>query len=195
MLLAIEGPKGVGKTTVVTALREHLGADGRNRVLLTKEPTGQFDLTQEARLPGIRLARAIAADRALHVTEVIIPALESGKAVICDRYILSSLVFHSTDGVPAEMIWHLNEAFPLPDVNLLLMATPTIISNRREARQAPTRLESVNTPAGELDEYARYGHAMQLKGSKLQILPNETPEQLLVVLDWITCTMRKNLFI
>lgn len=191
VLLALEGPKGVGKTTVMTALRDRLGGAARQRVVITKEPTSKFDLAQEARLSGAALAAAIAADRALHVAEVIRPALEAGKMVICDRYILSSLVFHGMDGVPPEIIWHLNETFPRPDVNLVLTAPAAVISSRRDARPAPTRLETASDPAAEQDEYIRFGQAMQQNGSALRVLSNETPEQLIRVLEWIMRTIIK----
>jgi dTMP kinase len=192
ILVGLEGPKGVGKTTVMTALRERL-RDTEVQVVLTKEPTGKFDLTQETCLSGPELARAIAADRALHVAEVIVPALEAGTAVICDRYILSSLVFHSIDGVPPEEIWRLNATFPLPDVNLVLTASETIIRNRRDARLMPTRLEWASPPMTEQEEYARFGKIMQQRGSKLHVLSNETPEELTRVLEWITCTIQQGI--
>src|SRR5215472_9330563 len=99
--VAIEGPKGVGKTALCTALATSLGLEDHDRVLITKEPTPAFDLANEQILRGIDLATAIAADRQAHVATVITPALAEGKMVICDRYILSSYVFHTIDGVPA----------------------------------------------------------------------------------------------
>lgn len=191
MLLALEGPKGVGKTTVVRGLRERLGETDR-RVVLTKEPTDKFDLAQEGHLSGAELARAIAADRANHVVDVITPALAAGNIVICDRYILSSLVFHSIDEVDPEEIWRLNETFPPPNINLVLTASAAIICSRRGTRQTKTRLESMSTPTAEQNEYIRFGKVMQISGSKLQVLPNETPEQLTGVLTWIMRTINRS---
>jgi dTMP kinase len=167
MLIAIEGPKAVGKTTICGALGRRLAGDNlRNHVVLTKEPTAGFNLAQETRISGFDLARAIADDRAIHLREVITPALGSGKVVICDRYILSSLVFHGADGVPAERIWRLNQDFPLPDLNLLVTADADVLLARRAAREAPTRLEAARHPADELADYARYAEAMQIRGVK-----------------------------
>ena len=189
--LALEGPKGAGKTTVVNSLRQRFSDTQQHQVVLTKEPTAKFDLDQEAHLLGADLALAIAEDRAVHVEQVIEPALESGTSVICDRYILSSLVFHSMDGVPVEEIWRLNQAFPLPDANLVLAASASIMSSRRSARPSSTRLETARTPEAEYEAYVHFGQAMQCRGSALKILPNETPAHLEQVLNWIMRTIQE----
>ncbi|TDD75062.1 dTMP kinase [Actinomadura rubrisoli] len=106
-LIAVEGPKAAGKTTLMAVLADRL-CDLPVSPVLTKEPTPAFDLDSEERLRGVELAAAIAQDRRRHVTEVVGPALAAGRIVICDRYLLSSLVFHSLDGVPHDVIEELN---------------------------------------------------------------------------------------
>jgi dTMP kinase len=186
VFLALEGPKGVGKTTVITALHQRFDSVGQHRIVFTKEPTAAFDLAQEGQLYGYDLAEAITIDRAAHVTEVIRPTLAAGGTVICDRYILSSLVFHSIDGVPADDIWRLNEQFPLPDANLLLAAPPETTNARRRSRAARTRLEAATQPALEADMYLYFGHMMEERGSLLRVLPNETAVQFEQLLQWIS---------
>lgn len=185
IFLAIEGPKGVGKTTVASALRQRMSGPHADQVVLTKEPTPGFDLGQESHLLGADLARAIAEDRAAHVEDVIRPALDAGRAVVCDRYILSSLAFHTADGVSPEEIWRLNETFPLPGVNLILTASAEIISSRRALRPSRTRLEAASDPAAELARYLHFGQEMQARGAALKIISNETPEQLEQAIEWI----------
>lgn len=190
IFLAIEGPKGVGKTTMVSELQRRVTAEYADTVVLTKEPTPRFDLRQESHLLGVDLARAIAEDRATHVQEVIRPALATGMATVCDRYILSSLVFHSADGVPSETIWRLNNSCPLPDVNVVLVASAGEISVRRGRRPSPTRLEMASDPAAELDRYLHFGREMQALGTALKILSNETPEEHEQALKWIMLTIQ-----
>jgi dTMP kinase len=190
IFLAIEGPKGVGKTTIASALHQRLADLGDDNVVLTKEPTPGFDLQQEAHLLGVDLARAIAHDRAVHVEETIMPALSAGKTIVCDRYILSSLVFHSTDGVPIEEIWRLNRQFPLPDANLVLAAPSQMITMRRSRRIALSRLESASTPSAEYDKYLHFGQEMKRRGVSLKILPSETPGDLDAALEWIMHSIR-----
>jgi dTMP kinase len=185
IILAIEGAKGVGKTTLVAEFGKRLANLSGGNVVLTKEPTSRFSLAQEASLLGADLARAIAGDRAQHVREVIAPALAVGKTVVCDRYILSSLVFHCADGVLADEVWRLNELFPLPGLNLVLTASPKVISDRRDRRATLTRLEAASDPAAECASYWHFGRAMQERGVPVTLLPNETPEDLDRAIDWI----------
>jgi dTMP kinase len=190
IFLAIEGPKGVGKTTVVAALRQRMRGAHTDQVVLTKEPTPGFDLGQESHLLGADLARAIAEDRAAHVEGVIRPTLDAGRTVVCDRYILSSLAFHTADGVTPEEIWRLNDPFPLPDANLILTASAEIIRNRRALRPSRTRLEAGSDPAAELARYLYFGQQIQARGTALKIISNETPEQLELAIEWIMHSIR-----
>lgn len=99
--IVFEGGEGVGKTTQSARLAERLDA------LLTREPGGtaigaqirQLVLsasTDDSSAVGLS-ARAeallMAADRAQHVDELIEPALETGRHVVCDRFIGSSVAY------------------------------------------------------------------------------------------------------
>ena len=95
--IAFEGGEGSGKSTQARRLADHLGA------LLTREPGGSplgerlRDLVldpPQSEAPSARAeALVIAAARAQHVSEVVRPALESGKDVVSDRFIGSSLAY------------------------------------------------------------------------------------------------------
>jgi dTMP kinase len=94
--LAFEGGEGTGKSTQARRLAERCGA------LLTNEPGGteigreirRLLLSVETRgLDARAEALLMAADRAQHVAEKVRPALESGRDVITDRYIGSSLAY------------------------------------------------------------------------------------------------------
>ena len=95
-LIAFEGAERVGKSTQARLLAEHLGA------VLTFEP-GATELGKEIRSlvlgksgpPVSPRAEALlmAADRAQHVAEVILPALDLGTHVVTDRYVGSSLAY------------------------------------------------------------------------------------------------------
>lgn len=121
MFVSFEGVDGVGKTTQVERLRAHIEAQGRECVV-TREPGGtalgvairrmllhgvasdarpQAEQTGDGRQsePADIAPRAeallFAADRAQHVAEVILPALERGAVVITDRYLDSSLAYQA----------------------------------------------------------------------------------------------------
>ncbi|WP_155245464.1 dTMP kinase [Salinispora arenicola] len=109
MLIVIEGPNGVGKTTVARLLAERLRHRADQSVHLTTEPTrtrlGELLREAEAIIHGRALALAIAADRTMHVEDEIIPTLDAGNIVISDRYVQSSLVLQRVDAVDLREIW------------------------------------------------------------------------------------------
>ncbi len=98
--VVFEGGEGSGKSTQAALLAEDRGA------LLTREPGGtalgarlRELLLSSGAIGGIAPiddraeALMMAADRAQHVAEVIEPALLSGRDVICDRFIGSSIAY------------------------------------------------------------------------------------------------------
>ena len=96
--IAFEGGEGSGKSTQARRLAERLGP----QALLTFEP-GDSPLGAEVRRlvldsPDLDItdraeALLMAADRAQHVAEVIEPALDAGRTVICDRFAGSSIAY------------------------------------------------------------------------------------------------------
>ncbi len=101
MFITFEGIEGCGKSTQARHLKDYLEGNGRE-VLLTLEPGGSRlgkelrkmllslennDLTREAEL------FLYLADRTQHVQQVIRPALHTGKTVISDRFIDSTVAY------------------------------------------------------------------------------------------------------
>ena len=101
LFIAFEGADGCGKSTQVRFLTQYLKEQGVD-VLSTREPGG---CPVSERIRDIVLDRDIenmsaqteallyAAARAQHVFEVIRPAVEAGRVVLCDRFIFSSLAY------------------------------------------------------------------------------------------------------
>ena len=100
-LVSIEGGEGAGKSTVIRALRDRLESQGE-RVITTREPGGTplaekirtllLDPAHEPATPETETLLMFAA-RAQHVRETILPALESGAWVLCDRFTDSSYAY------------------------------------------------------------------------------------------------------
>ena len=130
--ITLEGGEGVGKSTQVKALAEALRARGID-VLVTREPGGSegAEKIRELLLAGSEEkwgARAeallFAAARADHGEKAIGPALESGRWVLSDRFVDSSLAYQGgAGGLGIETVRAIN-AFGIdqgfPDRTLIL---------------------------------------------------------------------------
>ena len=118
LFVSMEGPDGAGKSTQIELLRAYLTARGYD-VIITREPGGtviseairQIILNKEytEMSPNTELL-LYAAARAQLVQEVIRPALDAGKAVICDRFLESSVVYQGiARGLGVEKVYTVND--------------------------------------------------------------------------------------
>ncbi len=153
--ITFEGVDGAGKTTHIRLLASQLEKLGYP-VLLTREPGGTR-LGNEIRsmvlgsgdVPISPMAEMalIAAARAQHVDEVLIPALKAGKIILCDRYVDSSLVYQGLAlGLGLELVAEVNERVVRgvwPQLTLLLDVPPALAFERSIVnRQKADRIES-----------------------------------------------------
>jgi dTMP kinase len=135
--VAIDGPSGIGKSTLTGMLADRLTAQGCS-VTATREPTAT-PLGSLARFGtddyhGLTLACLVAADRYQHLEHEIRPALQAGRLVICDRYLASSLVLQRLDGVSTEFVWQLNQHADRPDLCIILSGDAACARERAEKR-------------------------------------------------------------
>lgn len=116
--ITFEGPEGSGKTSVIEGVKTRLNEQGYD-VIITREPGGVaiseairniiLDVKNTA-LDPITEALLFAASRRQHVLEVIEPALEAGKIVLCDRYVDSSLAYQGVGrDLGIEKVFELNQ--------------------------------------------------------------------------------------
>jgi dTMP kinase len=139
--IAFEGVEGCGKSTHVQRLAAHLGA------LVTREPGGTaLGATMRAIMtdPGNRHlspraeALMMAADRAQHLREVVVPALESGRHVVSDRTAYSSLAYQGYGRqLDVEQLRHLNDfavASRWPDLVVYLRVDLSAVRKRLAKR-------------------------------------------------------------
>ncbi len=131
--ISLEGGEGVGKSTQVRALAEALTGRGIE-VVVTREPGGSAgaEAIRELLLSGAddrwgdrAEAMLFAAARADHVDKTIRPALETGKWVLSDRFVDSSLAYQGgAGGLGIEEVRQIN-AFGIgewfPDRSLVLV--------------------------------------------------------------------------
>lgn len=158
-LIAIDGPNGVGKSTIITKLKNKLESQGV-LVYITKEPTntdmGNFIREYAEMCEGISLACLVVANRYEHINQEIIPQLQEGKIVITDRYILSSLILQRMDGVDVDFICNINAEILKPDLQVAVFAEEEIIQKRLSERKLLTRFEKNNQSCYEL-KYLKEG--------------------------------------
>ena len=140
IFITFEGPDGCGKTTIINLIYQDLQKKfGQENVVLTREPGGKNNIIAEDirnillnkinyKISDRTEALLFAASRAQHVKDFIIPNLESGKIILCDRYIDSSLVYQGyARNIGMENIWEINKFAILntmPDFTILLMIEP-----------------------------------------------------------------------
>lgn len=160
----IEGPNGVGKTTIARHLTHRLQTGGVT-VHLTTEPSatplGNLLRSAEAELSPHAYALAIAADRHDHIAHEILPALDAGKTVVSDRYVQSSLVLQRIDGIELHRIWLYNNGALAPDASFYLTDSADVITQRLAQRPRLSRLEQTG---GADRELALYDQARMLLG-------------------------------
>lgn len=139
-LIVFEGLDGSGMTTQATLLRNHLISKGKETIL-TKEPTDgllggvlKSSLRDEWRTDPYTLQILFAADRSHHLVTEIEPAIKKNKIVICDRYILSSLVYGSLN-VSVEILKQMNAHFMKPHMTIIIDTHPKVcIERMKKAR-------------------------------------------------------------
>lgn len=157
-LITLEGLDGSGKSTQLALEAERLRAS-RRRVTVTREPGGTA-LGQQLReillhaardgvSPLAELALMFAA-RAQHIEQLILPALEAGHLVLCDRFTDSSVAYQGHGrGVPLDSIQRLEDALckgVRPDLTLILEIDADAAVRRtgdrnRAASEPATRFE------------------------------------------------------
>ncbi len=151
--ITFEGPEGSGKTFQAARLHERAVAAGVPS-LLAREPGGTIVgerirelvlVATEVRIDPRADALLFSAARAQHVSEVVAPALEAGRLVICARYSDSTIAYQGYGrGLPIESLRTL-QAFAtaglVPDLTILL-DVPAEIGLARKSQDEQLRFES-----------------------------------------------------
>jgi dTMP kinase len=197
LLVSIDGPGGVGKSTLTTQLAAKLPCRGIPTHATTEpspSPLGDFTRHAPDRYHGLVLACLVTADRYHHLETEIRPHLEAGEVVITDRYVPTSLVLQRIDGVDPDFIWQLNRHAPRPDLAVILHADPAVLAARLAARGAHTRFE--RPPDASAVESHLYQQATQwLQAAGWPVLHLDTtqtpPQQLATTLASRIVTLRE----
>lgn len=153
VFISMEGMDGCGKTTQCAALTQHLAELGWN-ITATREPGGDA-LAEKIRALVLDPANTgmcdeteaylYAASRAQNVRALVRPALERGDAVVCDRFVDSSIAYQGGGrGLGWEQVAALNALAvgeTRPDITVYLRMPPEKALSRRLSASKPDRLE------------------------------------------------------
>ncbi|MFY0544680.1 dTMP kinase [Brevibacillus sp. H7] len=136
--ITVEGADGSGKSTVISLLYDYLHDRGWN-VLLTREPGG-IEIAEKIRtiilnpehtqMDKRTEALLYAAARSQHFAERVLPALQAGKVVLCDRFIDSSLAYQGyARGLGIDEVYAINRFAVgdyMPDLTLFFDVRPEV---------------------------------------------------------------------
>jgi dTMP kinase len=138
LFITIEGPEGAGKSTILKKMADELTEKGHN-VMLTREPGG-ISIAEEIRevilnpkntaMDERTEALLYAAARRQHLAEKVIPALENGYIVLCDRFLDSSLAYQGhARGIGMDEVYSINKFAiedTMPDITLYFDVEPEV---------------------------------------------------------------------
>jgi dTMP kinase len=146
--IVLEGGEGSGKSVIMTALKEALG----DAIVTTREPGGSpfaeviRNVALKDSLSGEALSSTMLclmfASRFEHVAKTIMPALESGKSVITDRFDGSSFAYNvvaQSKGALEKVFWDLRDQLSvLSDLYIYID-----VSSKEGLRRAQSRNQSL----------------------------------------------------
>lgn len=185
LFITMEGPDGAGKTTVIHQLIPLLEEKTNVAITSTREPGGsriaedirkiildvanqEMDVRTEAIL--------YAAARRQHLTDRILPNLEKGGIVFCDRFVDSSLVYQGiARRIGVDAVAQLNQfatAGMTPDVTLYLDVPAEIGLERIQKARGNRQFDRLDQEGLQFHQMVRQGY--------LDLLPTD-PERFIVI--------------
>lgn len=133
IFIVIEGGDGTGKSTQIKLIEKYLKEKGLN-VLSTREPGGvstaekirEIILNEE--IDKVTEALLFASARREHLIKKVIPAMERGDIILCDRFLYSSLAYQGyARGLGIENVYEINKFAidsVMPTLTILLELSP-----------------------------------------------------------------------
>lgn len=125
-LIELCGIDGTGKTTICNLMHDS-GYDA----VFTREPYRRELATSYKKEDNCMSSYVFASDRHLHMRSIIIPELEKGRIVICDRGLHCNLAYQAYEGATMEWIMHLQSPIMVvPDLVIWLLGNPVKCAQR-----------------------------------------------------------------
>ena len=152
LFITLEGGDGAGKSTQMRNIESFFSEKGFS-VRHTREPGGPRiseklrDIlldTENIEMEPVTEMLIYAASRAQHVREVVIPALERGEIVLCDRFVDSSIAYQGYGRQLGDMVAEVNRHATgglIPDLTIWLDIDPETGKKRASGDKGPDRLD------------------------------------------------------
>ena len=185
IFITIEGPDGSGKTTALQQVVPRLQQEMNRKVVATREPGGS-PIAEKIRslildpshtdMDSRTEALLYAASRRQHLIEKVLPVLESGDVIFCDRFVDSSIAYQGyARGIGEEGIREINEVATEgiePDVTLYIDVPAEVGIQRIHANLDEREYNRLDQEKLAFHEKVRAGY---------QHLAQANPERIVVV--------------
>jgi dTMP kinase len=196
--ITFEGGEGSGKSTHAATLAQRLQSLGI-KVVLTREPGGSAgaEIIRHILLSGIAKplgaeteAILFAAARDDHVRSTILPALEAGKWVICDRFIDSTRVYQGALGkVDAKLIRGLERVTvgaAVPELTFILDVPATVGLARAKHRRGKSTADRFEAESVEFHEALRkaYRALAEREPKRIVVIDGRAPRDVVAERIW-----------
>ncbi|WP_101847180.1 dTMP kinase [Halobacillus sp. Marseille-P3879] len=188
LFVTFEGGDGAGKSSMLKLIGEELRSRGYS-VLETREPGG-IDIAERIRqvildkthttMDGRTEALLYAAARRQHLVEKVIPALQEGKIVLCDRFVDSSLAYQGhARGLGMDEVYKINKFAIedcMPEVTLFFNIEPSKglqrIAGNEEREKNRLDLEALDFHE---KVYEAYLHLLQQHPERMRSINADQP--------------------
>ena len=173
--VVIEGLDGSGKTTQAKLLVKKMQKS--HQPMFTAEPShGKIGrlirnqiLYSETRSPTTLEALLFAADRIDHIQKEVLPALEKGHLVICDRYLYSSLAYQGSAGLNLNWIQEINAHALKPDLAIFIDVDPEVVLSRLKRKKSI--MENLPTQRKVREIYLKF-----VENGELKLIDGDKPK-------------------
>jgi len=167
MFIVLEGPDGSGSSTHAKLLTQALIKKGVDAIHTWQPSTGPVGveirdiLEKRKAFPGAKaFQKMYSEDRHWHVENVVKPALQESRTIICERYYWSTVIYGNYGGITEETVLQWNQDLPEPDHHIVLLP-PLKTCLKRLVSRKPDIFEN-NTMQTEVyklyEQYAKREH-------------------------------------
>lgn len=202
IFITIEGPEGAGKSTIIEKLAAEMASKGVDLVL-TREPGG-IQISEQIRqvildpnntaMDARTEALLYASARRQHLVEKVIPALERGAIVLCDRFIDSSLAYQGhARGLGIDEVLTINQFAIqdlMPDKTLYFDIQPEI-GLKRIAEHSGREVNRLDLEKIDFHHKVREGYKILLEKFPQRIISIDASAEMNIVFDEAKNVVRK----